>query len=163
MTRIHLYYEDTFGNDFFKELIKRLKNERRIDRNISFGFKHLQCFCNPKIDRILKADDIKYNPNQIIITCDGDDQVLEKKVEMEGHVSTRLQNKTALIIIETEIEEWICLSKGFNFQGKPSRYLEYNHGYKKRNLNKYVSDLNIDRLIQESGSFSELMNIIQSF
>jgi hypothetical protein len=159
---VHISYEDTSGKDFFKGLIKRLKDEKWIRRDLSFSYRRLQCFCNPKISRIMRAAQIKYDPTRFIITCDGDGRALQKERQMEKHVDSQLKSKTVVIVIDTEIEEWICISKGYSFSGKPSKFLERKIGYKKRNLPKYFRYLDIDCLFAECNSFRLLVESLRT-
>lgn len=160
MGRILLFYEDEYGKDFYKNLIKELKNKTIIDKGIGIKYNHIGAFCNPKIMKMIKAQEIKAEYDKIIIIFDGDFIPDQKKESMSGHIHKNYTKKVKIITFESEIEELICISQGWKYSGKPSDYLKQKIDYEKRNLPEMIKYIKIDVLKSNSLVFNEFLKSI---
>lgn len=78
------------------------------------------------------------------------------------HVPRNLREKVRLLIIDYEIEEWICVSEGLRFgKEKPSKVLEKEQGYEKWKLSRYVERLNFE-ILRNHPSFKEFLEFLKT-
>ncbi len=150
--------DDSYGKGFYPKLIERI-----FGRSYSTLFKRA---IGPKVSRIIKANFISSNPDKIIRIKDGEgnriDEVVRNIEEMElRNLDRTLKDKVKIVILDCEVEEWICISKGIKFNCKPSRELRMREKYEKHMLPKYVDKLDIDKLKVKSRSFRDFLNAIE--
>lgn len=154
---------DTYGKAFFKDLTSRLKNEGLIP---SYHVSATRFYgpCNSKVDRQLTVFAVLKGFDFFIIIADADGKP-QKEVQrtIESHVSKKLKASTRTVVLEYEIEDWLCISKGLCFKNnKPSVVLNQREGYEKYRLCDYVNQLDFRRLSQECGSFCEFIKCLKS-
>jgi len=164
---IMIFTEDTYGRDFIKGLVSRLKIEGLIKSEIGVNVRRLAGICNSKMQRQIKAAAITHE--KIIVIADADGKPIQEiRKRILYHVPPDLQKIVRTIILRYEIEEWICISLGLHITKKPSIELdEYikkkekdaKSGYKKYMLPKFVETLNINRL-ENYNSFKEFINAL---
>ncbi len=128
---IAVFTEDTYGVGFVRRLSEKLGLccHKRL-------YKRLAGVCNSKSIRQLKTAALDYE--KVIVLVDGHWRASDVKKAMDKHLGKlepELRSRIHLIIIESEIEEWICESLGLSYRGlKPSHvlsdYLCHERGYK---------------------------------
>jgi len=161
--RLIILCADTYGKSFFKELTNRMKNESLIP-NYHVSVAKFYGPCNSKLNRQITVFALLQKFNFFIIVADADGKS-QKRVEktIECHVSKKLKASTRFVILEYEIEDWICASKGMCIKGnKPSAILRQKEGYEKYKLCDYVSQLDIAKLTKECGSFCRFMECLKA-
>ena len=162
MRNILIFTEDSFGVDFINKVILNMKQVGLVNNSFHFKCLHLKALCNKKIDRQIRATQLKKVYDRIIIVIDGDFNPNQKYVEMRSHVEKKFQEITKIVVIETEIEEWICKSLKIKFnQEKPSSVLNKEFCYEKYKLPKYNNKLDYSILTKDSTSFIKFLNYIQ--
>ncbi|MHA1144796.1 MAG: hypothetical protein ACTSRW_08680 [Candidatus Helarchaeota archaeon] len=163
--------EDTYGIEFFKKLINRLKIEDLIPTEVRIDADRAPAACNKKLDRILTTT-FKFSTRDFvkaIVIHDGDGNPENKRRILLNHVPRDLRDRVELLIFEDEIEEWICKSLEYRLRGlKPSvalsRNLERDQGrrYEKRNLPEFVDQLNFDILNNDDERFKKLIIFLRN-
>ncbi|MFX0174395.1 MAG: hypothetical protein ACFE9L_21160 [Candidatus Hodarchaeota archaeon] len=137
-----------------------MKEQEIISKSFALRSKHLAQLCNVKINRQIKAEHLSQTYDLIIVIIDGDGQVNQKKLEMEQHIETNYVQITKIIVIETEIEEWLCESLDIEYNMKPSRVLRSVKNYEKRKLPDLIHLLNYEKLLFQNGSFQEFVETL---
>ncbi|WP_457548905.1 hypothetical protein [Archaeoglobus sp.] len=153
MVRFRFFVEDEYGDEFFRKLVNRLKEEGLIPREIVIDAKKLPADCNKKIDRVLNAS-LKFgNFDKAVLIIDGDGNPKKKRESAESHIPFDLKDRVYVIVFEYEAEEWICKSLGVKCGNvKPSKalndWLKTKKGkeYHKRDLPRFVSELDFKKL-----------------
>ena len=162
MTRkVMILCTDTYGKRFFKKLTNRMKNEKLIP-NYHVSVAKFYGPCNPKVDRQLRVFAFLRHFNSFIIVADADGKA-QKKLQnaIESHISSKLKASTRTVILEYEIEDWLCVSEGICVKdNKPSIFLKQREGYEKYRLCDYVPKLNIERLTKECRSFCKFLECL---
>lgn len=161
MTRkIMVLCEDSYGVDFFKDLIERLKKENVISKGLHIDTERFYGPCNTKLTSQMKVMVLLRDYNFFVIIADADGNPIDDvKSQIECHVPRDLRNITRFVILQYEIEEWICKSLNIKINDKPSKILKHKFGYEKYKLRDYVPKLNFKRL-KNCESFSNFMNFI---
>lgn len=158
--------EDTYGGEFFKRLLNRLRNEGLADIRLKklSGRRnpiHAPYLCNPKLGKILRASELS-KPDFILLVYDGDGPSNYKfrRGDVEKHIPRNIKTPVKVLLFEYEIEEWICRSLGYNWATKPSDELKRREGYAKHQLPDYVGRLDFDKLKKNCKSFQEFLKIL---
>ncbi|MGC8600714.1 MAG: hypothetical protein ACP5LX_06665 [Nitrososphaeria archaeon] len=160
MKSVLIITEDSYGCDFFKNIIKRLDLDLRPDC-------HQVPAKSAKRGRIANAS----NADKIIVTVDGDGSkninsvheeqmnIIKKAIKANG-MFDKIKMKLSIIVFEWEVEEWITASLGINASGvKPSDVLRTRIGYEKRDLPFFAEKLNFKSL-RSVKSFSDFEKAI---
>jgi len=167
--------EDISGKKFVEEIIQRMRESNLISQDLKVDIDYGARPCRHKLTRIIKlyltAPYIlgkKKKPyNKVILLCDGDGNPGKVFDEVKDHVPKDLLDRVIIIVLDHEIEEWICTSLGIRWSFKPSKALDQyvrrnikKDGYRKRDLPKYIKYLDINKLLNNSRSFKEFYNAI---
>ena len=169
--KVAIFTEDRYGIGFVKGVIVRLKNEGFI-KNIVFARTYTPALIK-KCHNVRKVKSVVKDVDKVIIIVDKEN---ESEYDEYEEIWRHLKNlgdedkkKIAVIAAEPCIEEWICTSLGLEFDGsgfnadkKPDRILKENRGYRKSDLPNYVRDLDFDKLLKSSRSFSELVEHLKA-
>lgn len=156
--------EDFYGKEFFKKLVERLKEENIISKTTQINTDRFHGKCYEKSGRVIKTGVMDFD--NVIVVADADNPKNKSKAneEIEKHILKEIKNKVKIIILDYEIEEWICYNFDIKFQyEKPSVALNdwcrKNRGsfYKKYQLPNFVKELNIKNLLKYP-SFNEFVN-----
>ena len=165
MANIKIFSDDTYGCEFFKKLTNRLKNDKKINVGWSVNTDRLPGKCYTKIERVIRASNLDFEKIVIIADADGPHNKSKVFQEINIHIPEGCKSKTKLIILDYELEEWICCCLGINFQkSKPSEALsdwcrrQRDNEYKKWQLPNFVKELNTD-ILQTYPSFKEFVNV----
>lgn len=157
-----IFCEDKYGRGFFKELLNELKSQRLISTHLAMNVEKFYGPCNPKLERQLKLNAFQKNCDFFIVVVDADGRSLEEvREEVAQHVPRDLKEITCLVILDYEIEDWLCFSLGIRVFEKPSRILRHKLGYEKYRLKSYVSKLDMPKLLNCS-SFGDFVNCLRS-
>ena len=153
---------DTYGKVFFKKLTNRLKNEKLIP-NHRIYVERFNGPCSPKLERQLTIYACLREIDFVIIVADADGKPPTKiKKMIEVHIPAELKPSTGIVILEYEIEDWICISKGIRISDtKPSLILKQKEDYEKYKLCNYVSELKIGKLVSRCKSFYNFLKFLQ--
>jgi len=170
MVSCKIFSEDAHGREFFKRLVEKLKRQGVISSNISVNVNRLPGICYTKTKRVLKAAS---DFDRIIILVDADNPANKNTIfqKVSKHIPQDVANKTQVIVIDYEIEEWICQSLGINFGNqKPSEALDIwcritkgiKKGYKKSRIVQFVDDVanSANTLMQISRTFRDFINFL---
>ncbi|MCX9080753.1 MAG: hypothetical protein OIN83_00995 [Candidatus Methanoperedens sp.] len=158
---IKIISEDDYGGAFLKNVIIQLKNKKMVGNITVKASKPMRPLCNFQLDRILKAFDTSCD--KIIIILDSDDpQNHETRYEnVKRHVPDDMKTTVEIILIDYEIEEWICISKNLKWKhSKPSGELKTKYGYEKWKLPKYADELDFDKLGKNCKSYNAFLNAL---
>jgi hypothetical protein len=148
--------EDKHGGPFLKDLVNRLKNSKMITRSFSVNVAKFYGACNAKLRRQLIAESqVRVRRFVILVDADGKNKTTIRS-RVRQHVPSNLASITRIVVLDYEIEDWICVSLGINLNSKPSILLEQRYGYKKHNLKSYVLKLDFQEL-QKCGSFCDFV------
>ena len=159
-----IFTEDTYGTDFIKKLLHR--------QRINVDAKRLAGICYPKIVRQLKAAALDYQ--KVIILADGDwnpQQTKQKLQEHIAHINPKLRQKIHLVIVQSEIEEWITTALDILLKPgqKPSKLLTQHLRRKTRNpkteyqkhmLPKLAEQINTQKL-SKNPSYQKLIKTLK--
>lgn len=145
--------EDSFGREFFTRFFKKKSGEGIFAGRLETV---IRCPPGPKLDRIIKIHEGE--ATRIIVMADADGQnVREKEEYILGFIKRR--DHVCVVILDHEIEEWICHSRGIKFDGKPSDELKHRIKYKKRHLPNYADKIDCKKL-QDHPSFMRLAALL---
>lgn len=158
---------------FFKNLLNRLKNEKVISSSVQFDVQAIIQGgpCNVKQSRFIKAALQKYSKIILIFDADGPENVINKTNQMKKHIPRNSESLISIVVLDHEIEEWICKSMKIKFTTKPHKELDHHcrkisnnrKGYFKSNLIEYIDKIDIQHLTKDSNySFSKFINILNS-
>ncbi len=104
-----------------------------------------------------------------MVDADGPANRVEVFKRVDVHIAKEIKSKVEVIILDYELEEWICYSFGIQFGAdKPSKALNERckekkgskRGYKKRQLPKFVKNLDINALRRNCRSFEDFVSIL---
>ncbi|MFZ3383929.1 MAG: hypothetical protein WA144_08390 [Candidatus Methanoperedens sp.] len=155
---IKIISEDDYGGVFLKNVIVLLKNKNLIGNVTVKATKPMRPLCNLKLDRILKAFDNSCDKIIIILDSDGPQNYESRYINIERHVPPGLRTPVKIILVDYEIEEWICISKNLKWKhSKPSEVLKNKDGYVKSRLPKYAAELDFDVLSNKCKSFKAFL------
>ncbi len=166
---IYLFVEDSYGVVFFKKLIENINNLNILKKPIKIskrnGITTPQSIggylCNPKIERDILAASNFTTCEKIIIVIDGDknqNKINENKDKIKKHIPKNINKPCKEIIIDYEIEEWICMCNNIKWgNDKPSDILKSKLKYKKSQLPNYGNKLDIIYLYNNSNSFKQFI------
>lgn len=141
---IKIFCEDSYGREFFKKLANRLKDENIISRGTGINTDRLRGLCSTKLRRILTAALYSYNKVIIQVDAHGHRPAIVNK-QVEQHIPVQRMKSACIVVLDYEIEEWLCFSEGLRVQGSPSPYeiLKQRRQYEKHRLPSYAEKLNI--------------------
>ena len=147
--------EDKFGPSFIKQVFRKKSEEGLFSGRISDARRSL---INNKMTRMISA--AISSADRIIILMDADGGPLaDKEEEIKKYVDKKDLDRVRVVLLDNEIEEWICYSLGIKTNGKPSDALAEKKGYKKRDLLKYVSKIDCTKL-KNCQSFNRLISVL---
>jgi uncharacterized protein YuzE len=104
-----------------------------------------------------------------VVDADGPANREDVFKRVDVHIAKEIKSKVDVIILDYELEEWICYSFGIHFAGdKPSKALNERckgkrgskKGYKKWQLPKFVENLDINALRRNCRSFEEFVSML---
>jgi hypothetical protein len=149
--------EDKHGGAFFKELASLLKSKNLMPRSSGVDVTKFYGPCNVKLERQLKAKMLRRAYNFIIVVDADGRNVGRVRNKVLEHVPPSFIGITCVVVLDYEIEDWICVSLGIRFNYKPSVALKQKLGYQKHNLKRYVPKLDIAKLMK-CRSFCDFIN-----
>ena len=98
--------------------------------------------------------------DRIIILMDADGRPLaDKEEKIKEYIAKKDLDRVRIVLLDSEIEEWICYSLGIKTNGKPSDALAEKNGYQKRDLLKYASKIDCTKL-KDCQSFNRLISAL---
>jgi len=161
--KVAIYTEDTYGLSFIKNVINRLISEGSISTKIQFVKTYTPSLIK-KCHNVRKVKSVIREVDRVLIIIDKENIYdYDENKEIWRHLSRlKSEDKSKIVVIATEpeIEEWICISlgidfdkTGYNVRNKPSEVLKRRFDYKKRRLKDFSDKLDFDKLLAESGSF----------
>jgi hypothetical protein len=149
--------EDKYGGPFLRDLANLLKNSNVISHSLGVDTAKFYGACNVKLERQLIAKSrVRTCRFIILVDADGRNKASLRSRVMQ-HVPPVLASNTRIVVLDYEIEDWICVSLGIRVNSKPSVLLKQRFGYEKHRLKSYVLKLDIQRL-QKCGSFCDFVN-----
>jgi hypothetical protein len=158
---IKIISEDDYGGAFLKNVIGQLKNKNMVENITVKATKPMRPLCNLKLDRILKSFDNSCDKIIIILDSDHPQNHESRYANVKRHVPNDLRTPVEIILIDYEIEEWICISKKLKWQhSKPSEELKVKFGYIKSSLPKYAAELDFDALGKNCKSFKTFLAVL---
>ena len=158
---VKFFIEDYYGDPFLTEIIRKLEELNLIGNIIIKKFIRLPVLCNYKLDRQLIANDKTCDKILIILDSDGPHNYKERFVNVKGHIPKEIETPVEIILLEYEIEEWICISMELKWHSKPSEELKRKLGYKKSDLPNYANKLDFKKLINKSKSFIKFVKALK--
>lgn len=150
--------EDCYGPDF----IMRLFNKKRKEGLFSGSLKGVRsCLIGNKLRRIVNA--ALLDAKHVIVLMDADGKPLDQKTEeIKQYLDARYLDYISIVLLDYEIEEWICYSKNIPTKGaKPSSVLKRHNNYRKRCLPGFAEELDCKRLVG-CPSFRRLVDVLES-
>ena len=149
--------EDHFGKPFFSKFFHKKLSEGFFSGSL---VNVLSIIPGPKISRLIGAN--IGNVDRIIIIADADGGNLEeKKQNVLSFVKYDHVEHVKVVLLDHEIEEWICYSEGIEFgDQKPSKVLKYRKNYQKRQLPRYADKLDC-KTLQSHPSFMRLASSLK--
>jgi hypothetical protein len=154
---VRILAEDSYAKGFFNNLVPNLKNDAYINQSFNISVQRFVGICNPKsTNQVIAASD-KFLKIIILVDCDYKPSRNIKNRILQ-HIPSYLKKIVTIIMIRSEIEEWICISLGLRFQGKPSDRLKESRNYHKYDLPKYANEVDVEKLLSNCASFKEVIN-----
>ncbi|MDI3498954.1 hypothetical protein [Archaeoglobus sp.] len=167
--KVAIFTEDKYGSGFIKAIINRLVKEKivpAVEFASTYTPKHIK-----KCHNVSKVKSVVRDVDRVLIIIDKENNYeYDENRDIWRHLKgLKEQDKVKITIIATEpeIEEWICISLGLNFDksgsnsdSKPSRVLKRECNYKKSDLKSYAEKLDFEKLMNGSGSFRRFLDAI---
>ena len=178
---VAVFMEDRYGPGFIRKVINRLISEEYVKENIEFAKlgNFVRMGKNPalikkchNVGRKVKA--VVKDVDRVLLVIDKEDTYnYDENREIWRHLKDlkeEYRKKIRVIALEPEIEEWICISLGRDFDKtgydrarKPSKVLERTDNYEKSKLDRYVEKLDFKRLMENSNSFKYFYHSLREF
>jgi len=160
--KVAIYTEDTYGPDFLRRLINKMRKERYTSKDL----KVVKIALIKKCHNVRKVLAVIREVDRVLVLIDKENELeYDEHKLIWGHLKgLKESDRSKVVVVATEpcIEEWICKSLGLNFDRtgldvnqKPDRVLKRKLGYEKHRLPDYVDKLDIDGLLRNSNSFKE--------
>ena len=152
------FVEDSFGREFFKILFSK-----KLEENVLSGQITSIYVCPPgnKMSRLvtLNVD----NADRIIIIADADGRDIKyEEQSIKERIKGKYRECIRIVLLDYEIEEWICYSHGIKFDGQnPSKILKHKIQYSKKRLPKYGAKLDCKKLMG-CESFRRFLSALES-
>jgi len=160
---IKIISEDDYGGAFLKNVIVQLKSKQIVGNIVVKATKPMRPLCNFQLDRILKVFDNSCDKIIIILDSDDPQNYKSRYANVKRHVPDGLKTPVEIILMDYEVEEWICISKDIKWKhSKPSDELKLKFRYIKSSLPKYASELDFDKLGKNSKSFKAFFEALTS-
>lgn len=141
--KFRLVVEDIYGPAFITRFFKKKFNE-----GLLFG--KLEGVASCSIDNKLrrKVNASFTDADRVIVLMDADGQPHSKKTEIiKQYLGHKHLDRVRIVLLDHEIEEWICYSEGIPIRGeKPSKILKHHQNYQKRHLPGYAEKLDCKKL-----------------
>lgn len=150
--------EDHFGRPFFERLFSKKIDEQIVSGKLE-RVHHAKL--NGKITKQIKANIGKVDRIVIIADADGGDPAA-KRQNIARFVDNVDSEHVKIVLLDYEIEEWICYSEGIKFDDqKPSNVLKHKRGYEKFRLPEYAEKIDCKKL-QDINSFKRFVASLKS-
>lgn len=169
MVSCEIFSEDAHGPEFFKRLVERLKKENIVDESLYVKTKKFPGICYTKSERAIKAANIDFDKIVIVVDADGPSNREDVFKRVDVHIAKEIKSKVNVIILDYELEEWICYSFGIQLGAdKPFKALSdkckekrgSKGGYKKWQLPRFVENLDFNALRRNCHSFEDFVSIL---
>jgi len=165
--KVRIFTENAYGPDFIKRLIKRLKERGAIPADLFVNASHFLGVCRPKSGRQIGAAYYDFDSIIVIVDAHGGD-ANEVEASVIKHVHGDFRDKLRMVILDYEIEEWVCRGLNIRFGQNPSEDLSsylrrrkgYKGEYKKHMLPEFADEVNIERLM-EYPSFKRFLKMLR--
>ncbi len=150
--------EDCFGQVFFPRFFHKKNSEGVLGGRLE---RVIRCPIGSKMGRMISANVGKVD--RAIVIADADGESLEEKMKkVLKHVKDEDKEFVKVVLLDHEIEEWICHSEGIRFgDQKPSDALRHHKNYTKNQLPRYAERLDCEKL-QGYASFKRLVASLKS-
>ena len=145
--RVSFFTEDAFGPQFIIRLIPILRNHGLIDEDTIVGKSRAFPKCNPKLGKMVSASSLFFDRAVVLVDAEGyATDIVESKTR--NHIKDKdALAITRFVVMQYEIEEWICESEEFNLEGsKPSEILKTKLRYEKFQLPLYAERMHLERM-----------------
>ena len=117
MASCEIFSEDAYGVEFFKRLIERLKKESSADESLYVATRRLPGICYTASEIAIKNASMDFDKIIVVMDADGPtnrDTVFKR---MDVHIHEKIKGKVDVIIIDYELEEWICPKSKYELKG----------------------------------------------
>ncbi|UNQ73709.1 hypothetical protein [Infirmifilum sp. NZ] len=169
--RIAVFVEDAYGKEFIERLLAKLQPSHQVG-----VIKRFAGPCNTKSTRQLLSS--THDHDRVVVLVDGDWNPSDVRRRIEEHIDDirdedrrrEVRSKVRIVVVESEIEEWICHSLGLGVgRGqKPSEVLsqylqrEESRNYGKWELPRYAElvAVNCGSLYGKNPSFKEFLDCL---
>ena len=158
LMRFRMVVEDSFGPDFITRLFKKKVNEGLlVGRLVGVT----PCLIGNKLRRKVNAAFL--DVERVIILMDADGQPLDQQTKkIKQYLDDRHLDCISIILLDYEIEEWICYSQGIPIKNeKPSKILKIRQNYQKNHLPKFAERIDCKKLAS-CPSFRRLAYALES-
>ena len=119
--------EDKFGPSFIKQVFRKKSEEGMFYGRISDA---RRSSISNKMTRMISA--AISSVDRIIILMDADGGPLaDKEEKIKEYVAKKDLDHVRIVLLDNEIEEWICYSLEIKINSKPSDVLAGKNGYQK--------------------------------
>lgn len=158
--KFYFIVEDEYGPAFIKKLFQR-KVKESVFSGSCVGAKKVPVLgSKPRRIVSIKATSV----DRIIILADADGLPRsEKESRIFRNIDKKYRGQVRIVLLDWEIEEWICYSKGLTINGKPSEILKskLRTKYEKNELPDYAARLNCAKLMT-CKSFRRLLDALNA-
>lgn len=143
--KFYFFVEDSHGSDFITVLFKKNSGEGLLSGNIVDARRY---DLSNKLRRMVNAAIHLKKVDRVIILRDADGRSLDKEIErIKQYLDPRYLRYVHIVLLDYEIEEWICYSQGIPVKGeKPSKILKHRQKYQKNRLPKFAEKLDCKKL-----------------
>jgi len=160
-----VFCEDTYGPEFFRNLVNRLEKEKIVGDVKIVGETFRVCW--KKTTRQLTASTDGYDAVLLVVDAEGEDKK-KKRAHLMKHVPADQKTKVHTIIFDIMIEEWVCLGLGIKHGSRPSEDLSNwkrdkegaAQKYQKRQLPGFVAQMDLSKL-KNDRSFKILLKVLK--
>ena len=158
--KFYFIVKDAKGPKFIKELFQKKRKENMFSGILKDARR--VPILSEKLRRVVSA--AVSEVDRIIILADADGGSLtERENRIYRYIDNSCKKHVCVVLLDYEIEEWICYSHGFVIDDKPSEVLKkkLSNGYEKNQLPSYASKLDCKKL-EKYDSFGRLLDALNS-
>lgn len=159
--KISIFTEDGYGPAFIKQLIPLLKANDLIPRETIITDSRKYPLCNPKLGNMVKAS-LEVAERSVVLTDANGGDLDSVMTRTLNHVKKEDRSNVSIVVLDYEIEEWICSSKSYRLNAAtPTYVLETREMYEKYRLPDYARQLDLAKLSRDCGSFRRFLAAIR--
>ena len=164
-TSIALFVEDTYGVDFYRVILDRLRDNGLLPSRVKVRVVRLPSRrCNPGLESKIVARLGGRHYDKVVIVVDSDFNPEDAKRNVARHLR-KLCGIVKLVVVDPRHEAWLCLGLGGSpsqCRSRPEDYISRRIGrlYEKRMLGELAREIDVNKLAAIDPGFASLIRLL---